>query len=102
MPYDRAWVKAPPYDRAWKKTCHILSICALYTKYRAPYTQYRAEYRYTRDMIQYTRYTKVYKSLCRYILMTCTYILVYTLPEHCYVHCNVAELFPIIYRKRPS
>ncbi len=39
-------------------------------------------------MTVYTRFTVVLKRLCRYILMTCKYILVYTIPEHCDVHCD--------------
>jgi hypothetical protein len=41
-------------------------------------------------MTVYTRFTVELKRLCSYILMTCKYIPVYTIPEHCYVHCNVA------------
>jgi hypothetical protein len=92
MPYDRAWEKTPPYDRAWKKTCHILSICVLYTKYRAAYTKYRATYRYTRDMTVYTRYNQVYKSLCRYILMTCKNIQVYIIVISIY-HFRIVQWY---------
>ncbi len=60
---------------------------------------YQVYYRIQEYMTAYTRFTVVLKRLCRYILMTCKYILVYTLPEHCYVHCNVTVpwtlLFPV-------